>query len=64
MTLWTPSANPDHLVDYESKTVLKGRKSFNELIDEELDANPDLNAVRRTALKAKHRARTPSLSSP
>jgi len=64
MTIWIPSQNRDHEVNYERKLVIKGRKSFNELIDEELNANVDLTALQRTRLKAQHRSRTASLSSP
>jgi len=57
LTFWTPSINSDHLVDYDNKIVLRGSKTFNQIIDEELDGNPDLSSGLRIALKAQHRAR-------
>lgn len=60
MTKWRPSQNRDHLVDYESKTVIKGRKSFNQLVDEEIDNDITISNPEKTRLKQQHRDRKPT----
>jgi len=36
MTLWRPKQNRDHLVDWSTKIVIQGNKTFKQLVTESL----------------------------
>lgn len=50
MTVWIPGLNPDHVVELETETVITGRKTFKELVTEELE-NPLRDLADRQLLK-------------
>jgi len=57
VTIWRPAENPDHLVHYELKKVLRGRKTFNELIEQEINGNDELSAADKVVFIQAHKDR-------
>jgi len=61
LTTWIPSDNKDHLVKYDRDilkgTVIKGKKSLNQLIRENLDSNKELTDIQRDSLKTRYRVK-------
>jgi len=62
---WIPSDNPDHIVEwnddedaewFKKGRVIKGNKTLQTLINENLDSNTDLKTVDRARLKQKYRS--------